>query len=131
MVKYENLYENDDDDDYDDCAGSNDRSCGAGSGVRVNSGQGGGCSGQGGGQGCCGGQGSHGGQGHHVGQGSHGDQGSLGIKDRSFLRIWHKYCKDIKIQGARSDLCDTCDKKLTSLRHSLLPSQRDRIKKSI
>ena len=28
------------------------------------------------------------------------------VKYKSFTRLWHRYCSNIKIQAARSDLCD-------------------------
>ena len=37
----------------------------------------------------------------------------------SFITLWHRYCSNIKIQPARSDLCDKCDQMLVSLQHSL------------
>ena len=36
----------------------------------------------------------------------------------SYITLWHRYCSNIKIQPAHSDLCDKCDQMLVSLRHS-------------
>eukprot|EP00731_Ephydatia_muelleri_P006828 Em0003g1076a len=49
------------------------------------------------------------------------------VKYLSFTRLWHMYCSNIKIQPARSDLCDKCDQWLVSLRHSLSDEQRKNI----
>ena len=46
------------------------------------------------------------------------------VKYVSFIRLWRKYCINIKIQPSRSDLCDKCDQMLVSLRHSLSDGQR-------
>ena len=42
----------------------------------------------------------------------------------SFITLWHRYCSNIKIQPARSDLCDKCDQMLVSLQHSLSDEKR-------
>ena len=42
----------------------------------------------------------------------------------SFITLWHRYCSKIKIQPARSDLCDKCDQMLVSLQHSLSNEKR-------
>ena len=46
------------------------------------------------------------------------------VKYVSFITLWHKHCSNIKIQPARSDLCDKCDQMLVMLRHSLFDEQR-------
>ncbi|KAL5493394.1 hypothetical protein EMCRGX_G014570 [Ephydatia muelleri] len=45
----------------------------------------------------------------------------------TFIRLWRKYCLNIKIQASRSDLCDKCDRALVTLRHSLSDAQRKAI----
>ena len=42
----------------------------------------------------------------------------------SFITLWHRHCSNIKIQTARSDLCDKCDQMLVSLRHTLSDKKR-------
>ena len=42
----------------------------------------------------------------------------------SFITLWHRYYSNIKIQPARSDLCDKCDQMLLSLQHSLSDEKR-------
>ena len=49
------------------------------------------------------------------------------VKYVSFIRLWRRYCFNIKIQPARSDLCDKCDQMLVTLRHSLSDEQRKTI----
>ena len=49
------------------------------------------------------------------------------VKYVSFIRLWRRYCSNIKIQPARSDLCDKCDQMLVTLRHSLSDEQRKTI----
>ena len=49
------------------------------------------------------------------------------VKYVSFIGLWRSYCSNIKIQAARSDLCDKCDQWLVSLRHSLSDEQRKMI----
>ena len=49
------------------------------------------------------------------------------VKYMSFITLWHKHCSNIKIQPARSDLCDKCDQMLVTLRHSLSDEQRKTI----
>ena len=49
------------------------------------------------------------------------------VKYMSFIRLWRRYCSNIKIQPARSDLCDKCDQMLVTLRHSLSDEQRKTI----
>ena len=49
------------------------------------------------------------------------------VKYVSFITLWHRYCSNIKIQPARSDLCDKCDQMLVTLRHSLSDEQRKTI----
>ena len=44
------------------------------------------------------------------------------VKYVSFITLWHKHCSNIKIQPARSDLCDKCDQKLVTLRTVFLTS---------
>ena len=46
------------------------------------------------------------------------------VKYVSFIRLWRRYCFNIKIQPARSDLCDQM---LVTLRHSLSDEQRKTI----
>ena len=48
----------------------------------------------------------------------------------TFIRLWRKYCLNIKIQASRSDLCDKCDRALVTLRHSLSDAQRKAINDS-
>ena len=45
------------------------------------------------------------------------------VKYVSFTGLWHRSCSNIKIQAARSDLCDKCDQWLVSLKHSLSNEQ--------
>ena len=49
------------------------------------------------------------------------------VKYVSFITLWHRYCSNIKIQPARSDLCNKCDQMLVTLRHSLSDKQRKTI----
>ena len=49
------------------------------------------------------------------------------VKYVSFITLWRRYCSNIKIQPARSDLCDKCDQMLVTLRHSLSDEQRKTI----
>ena len=46
------------------------------------------------------------------------------VKYVSFITLWHRYCSNIKIQPARSNLCDQM---LVTLRHSLSDEQRKTI----
>ena len=46
------------------------------------------------------------------------------VKYSTFVQLWHTHCKSIKIQPSRSDLCDSCDKMLVELRHSLSEETR-------
>ena len=52
------------------------------------------------------------------------------VKYVSFIRLWRRYCSNIKIQPARSDLCDKCEQMLVTLRHSLSDEQRKTINDS-
>eukprot|EP00731_Ephydatia_muelleri_P037433 Em0469g2a len=45
----------------------------------------------------------------------------------TFAALWHKHCPDITQQASRSDLCDTCDKILVTLRHSMSDEQRKKL----
>ena len=49
------------------------------------------------------------------------------VKYVSFIRLWRRYCSNIKIQPACSHLCDKCDQMLVTLRHSLSDEQRKTI----
>ena len=49
------------------------------------------------------------------------------VKYVSFIGLWRRYCSNVKIQAARSDLCDKCDQWLVSLRHSLSDEQHKMI----
>ena len=49
------------------------------------------------------------------------------VKYASFIRLWRRYCSNIKIQPACSHLCDKCDQMLVTLRHSLSDEQRKTI----
>ena len=50
------------------------------------------------------------------------------LKYVSFITLWRRYCSNIKIQPARSNLGDKCDQMLVTLWHSLFDKQRKTIK---